>query len=215
MNNNSHQSERGGIAFNITLIMLLIVIGILAYMLIAERQNPTGRNIGNNAPQIQTPPKHAQNVRESDNGVFNDGLGHATASTEYPLDDVGAGLARRDMFRYDINNDGRMDRITRSRTETGTSHFSYEYKIELNTENGFVDITPPGFNTVEGAECSLQKIRFTFEPTFQAIKISRPWQETWITPTPATRDVYDIKNNMIELIDSRPMPTVCDVAELF
>ena len=119
------------------------------------------------------------------------------------------------MFRRDINNDGRPDRITRRRVENGTAHFTYEYTIELNIDDEFVDITPDGFNTVEGAQCALGKLRFVFTPAFQVIKISRPWNETWTTPTPAKKDTFSIIQNQIHHIDSAAMPTVCDVAELF
>lgn len=215
MKTNRYQPEYGSIAFNVTMIMLLVMIGILTYLLIGNHSYNAGRNIGTDSVQIEDKRQRIPSIHKTDADEFHDGLGQPNATTEYPLDDVGAGLVQVDTFRYDINNDGRMDRIIRSRIENGTSHFSYEYTIKLNTVNGFIDITPPDFNTIEGAECALQKIKFSFTPTFRAIKISRPWHDTWTTPTAATIDVYGIDNNAIDLIDTSPMPIVCDVSELF
>lgn len=213
---NTYQ-QRGSITFNILLVLLLAVIAGLAYMLISTTGPRNGRTRGTNTPTHNIPTDNTINTNTNTtyNGEFNDGLGRAISTTEYPLDDIGAGLARVDVFKHDINNDGLPDRITRSRTETGTAHFVYEYKIELNTGNGFTDITPDNFNTVEGAQCALQKLRFKFIPTFQVIKISRPWQDTWTTPTLATQDIFDIKNNRIQHSASKKLKSVCDVAELF
>ncbi|MDE5615896.1 MAG: hypothetical protein K2I81_03640 [Alphaproteobacteria bacterium] len=210
-----NSNQRGSIAINIILVLLLAVIAVLIFLLMSDGMPRYGRTIGTEAPvhDSQRPKQIPKAPQKS--LTFDDGLGRATSSTEYPLDDFGAGLARVDVFRHDINNDGRPDRITRSRVENGTDHFTYEYKIELNTDNGYMDITPDDFKTVEGAQCALQKIRFVFTPSFGVIKISRPWQDTWITPTVATRDTFSIIKDTIYHIDSQTLKSVCDVAELF
>lgn len=213
-------NERGALTANILLVLLLVVIGVLIYLVSLNRAPNAGRTIGTSSPEYvsaprRTAPAGEQITADDNEAEFDDGLAQPESVTEYPLNDVGEGIASIEVFRHDINNDGRMDKITRTRTETGTSHFSYQYKVELNTENGFVDITPDGFDTIEGAECSLQKIRFSFTPAFQAVKISRPWNESWATPTDATRDTYSIIRGRLYQIDTRPMGTVCDVAQLF
>lgn len=211
-----NDNQRGSIAVNIILILLLAVIAVLIYLMAGNDGTRHGRTIGTQTPMHEIPRRaNISAPGTSANGSFDDGLGRATTSTEYPLDDFGAGLARVDVFRHDINNDGLADRITRSRHENGTDHFTYEYKIELNTGNGYKDITPEGFTTVEGAQCALQKLRFVFTPGFGVIKISRPWQDTWITPTIATRDTFSIIKDNIHKIESQTLTSVCDVAELF
>ena len=212
-----HNNQRGSIAINIMLVLLLAVIAVLIYMLAGDGGTRNGRTIGTVSP-VHTAPAPAKKMPAPPlpaHGEFDDGLGRATTTTEYPLDDFGAGLARVDVFTRDINNDGLADRITRSRRENGTDHFTYEYKIELNTGDGYTDITPNGFTTVEGAQCALQKLRFVFTPGFGVIKISRPWQDTWITPTVATRDTFSIIKDKIHRIESRTLTSVCDVEELF
>lgn len=146
---------------------------------------------------------------------FADGLRMANHVTEYELDEFDSGTASEEVFNRDINGDGRTDRITRTRVENGTSHFYYDYKIELNQNGQMVDITPDGMRTTEGAECALQKIRFVFKPDFQIIKISRPWSESWTTPTLATKTVYGLVNNELRVASTTPLKTVCNVEDLF
>ena len=115
----------------------------------------------------------------------------------------------------DINGDGIRDRITRTRNENGTAHHYYQYKIELNNGGEFVDITPDEFRTVEGAECALAKIQFSFHPEFRAVKITRPWNVSWTTPTTATKIVYAMENQKLVPIERTEMKSVCDVTDLF
>ncbi len=213
-----NSNQNGGVTFNILLVLLVMVIFVLAYILVRGDSSRIGRTIGADTPSIDThAPRPAGKPRTitTTGAAFDDGLGRAGASTQYPLDEFGAGLAAVDVFNRDINNDGRNDRITRRRIENGTAHFIYEYTIELNTPTGFIDITPDDFRTIEGAQCALQKLRFIFTPAFSVIKISRPWRDTWNTPTQATRDTFSILQNQIHHIDRQQMTSVCDVAELF
>lgn len=222
----SVNDEHGAMLPNILLIMLLIVIIALIYVISGDRNVRSGRTIGTTSPEYMEPAAtpgqaatknntDADTNEDADTAEFDDGLKNPESVTKYPLNDIGEGLASVETFRIDINNDGLTDKITRSRQENGTSHFSYQYKIEINTGDGFVDITPDDFYTIEGAECSLQKIRFAFSPAFRAIKISRPWEDSWPTPTPAVRDTYSLIHDQIHHIETQDLPVVCDVSELF
>ena len=208
-------SQRGGIGLNIITAILAVVIGVLIFTLMRDAPTRTNKTIGIDSPATSTTTRHPITPQERLDMEFDDGLGESDSSTTYPLDEWGAGLFQVDVFIRDINNDGRPDKITRSQIETGTAHFSYEYRIEINTPDGMIDITPENFKTVEGADCSLQKLRFVFSPSFGIVKISRPWQETWTTPTMATRDIYSIVNDDIHHLSSNEMGVVCDVMELF
>jgi hypothetical protein len=185
------------------LFIILIVLGIigaaLGYAIFGRTSNK--------APASET---QYVAVARNQRG-FTDGLNNPSSVTEYTLDEMGAGIASREVFN--ARKDGM--RITRTRYENGTDHFYFQYKIELNTANGFRDITPIDFRTVEGAECALQKFQFVFVPEFQVIKISRPWQNTWTTPTMAMRTVYKLENNELKATASRQLHRVCNVSELF
>ncbi len=212
MNNNS---QRGGITFYATMAILLTAIGVLAYMLVARHNASKSDATTNIVSPIMSDDQSVANDDEYGNGEFDDGLGRANSVTNGTLDEFGAGIAETSVFDRDINNDGRRDRITRTRIENGTAHFHYEYKIELNTPNGYVDITPDGFRTTEGATCALQKLRFYFKPDFHVEKISRPWQETWITPTMASRTNYTIKKDAFYASAPQQLRSVCNVSDLF
>lgn len=213
-----HNNERGGATVNILLAIMLIVIGVLIYILASGTPGRLGRSIGTDSPRMtppagQTPPSPNPGVRT--NGEFSDGLGRPESSVQYQLDEFGAGVARRDVFRRDINGDGALDRITRVRVENGTPHFYDEYKIELNQSGKFIDITPDDWRTIEGADCALQKLQFKFSPTFQVVKIGRPWQESWETPTRAVKTTYSLATDKIEVIKTETLKTICDVSALF
>ncbi len=202
------QSQRGSIAFNVIMILMLIVIGVLIYILASGDVSRVGTTGGvDGAPTT--------NDVTSGDGTFVDGLTLPTSVENFPLDEFGAGLSNVSVFTYDINNDGRPDRITRSRIENGTSHYYDEYKIELNTPDGYQDITPDGFRTVEGTECALSKLKFTFRPDFYVVKIARNWQDSWVTPTMAHETVYRIVGDKLVATESKPLRVVCDVVGLF
>lgn len=146
---------------------------------------------------------------------FTDGLQNPSDVRRFKPDDSGAGITEIAEYTYDINNDGRPDKITRSRVENGTVHFQYVYKIELNDNDGYVDITPRNFYTVEGAECALQKLQFSFKPDFSVTKISRPMGDDWDMPTQTTKTVFALWNNKMHTVSSIEYKTVCDVSELY
>ena len=118
-------------------------------------------------------------------------------------------------FNTDINGDKVPDRITKIRHESGTAHFWDEYKIELNQDGRYRDITPKGLRTTVGAECALQQIQFQYKPNFKIIKISRPWRDSWTGPSMATRTIYTLENNKLVPDAGENLGTVCDVSELF
>ncbi|MDR2268913.1 MAG: hypothetical protein LBD94_01895 [Rickettsiales bacterium] len=148
------------------------------------------------------------------NYKFDDGLHGPDSKTEFPLNDAGEGVASSETFNANIGG-GKKIRINRIKNESQTSHSYFEYKIELETNGNFADITPDEFRTVEGADCALQKIRFVFTPEFAAIKISRKWIESWITPTMATKTIYKLSGDKLEISSSVPLEKICNVSDLF
>lgn len=204
------KTQRGGIIVNILLVIMLVAIGVLIYMLARGTGTGVGDTGGVSSPTMAQPRNPTQTTDE-----FSDGLAMADTSTRGTLDEFGAGISQTDVFNRDINNDGRPDRITRTRVENGTPHYYYEYKIELNNDGRYVDITPDGFRTTEGAECALQKLRFSFSPDFSITKISRKWTDSWTTPTMAVKTTYALHNGKLNVSDTHNMKSICDVSELF
>lgn len=207
------KSQHGSIALNVLLVLLLLVIGILIYLLAGARAPQAIRVTGVESPTMPT--TSAAPTTQPRGTQFTDGLGRANSATEYPLDETGAGVARVEVFKRDINNDGQIDRITKRRVENGTDHFYDEYTIELANGNKYIDITPDNFRTIEGADCALQRLRFIFNPQFQVIKISRPWQDSWTNPTAAVKTTYALRGGQMQEIKSQNMKAVCNVADLF
>lgn len=203
--------ERGGITLTIMLVFMLVVIGVLVYLLASGTRSNDGKTIGVSAPVVS----HIAPRQNAHGGVFSDGLPHPDTITEYPLDETDSGIQSVAEFNLDINRDGKTDRITRTRHENGTSHFYDEYKIEINDGDILINITPSGFRTVQGAECALQKLHFSLSPDFRVTKISRKWKDSWNTPTPATRTIYKLSGDKLNVASQDVLGTVCDVTDLF
>lgn len=146
---------------------------------------------------------------------FSDGLTNPDSVTKYPLDEYDVGMAEKSIYFADINNDKKNDRITKTFFETGNAHSYYEYKIELNQNDKFIDITPKNFRTVSGADCDLQLIQFVFKPQFKVIMVSRDMGETWLDPTVAQKQVFKISENTLQEKETKKLRKVCDVKELF
>lgn len=200
-------TQSGRAALSVLIIAIMVVgAGLGIYLWSHTHRTPvTVRGIAG-SPTI---------IPDTGKQRFSDGLGTPDASTTYPLDEFGAGVARRDIFMRDINNDGHADRITRTRVENGTDHYYDDYKIELYTGNAYRDITPDNMRTIESADCALRRFQFVFRPTWRIIEISRPWRDTWITPTMATRSTYRLVNGQIRRGISEPVKEICNVADLF
>lgn len=204
------KSQNGSIALNIMSILAVGALIALVYVLWTKDTSKEQKTPSEYIPQPErTQPKYEPN------NVFTDGLTTPRESTEYELDDMGAGIASTDVYYQDINGDGVQDRITKTRNENGTAHYWEDYKIELNQNGRWRNITPDGFRTTEGAECSLQKIQFVFKPKFEVIKISRPWRESWTTPSMATKTIYKMQGDKLVAESTQEVGEICDVAELF
>lgn len=208
MSENTTSSAR-----TILVIMILIIIGVLMYMLTTQDKTQSANtNIAVKSP-INIPDNNADIAIDFDS--FNDGLRTPSSAQETEPDEYGVGITSVRIYTHDLNRDGRMDKITRTHIENGTSHFTNEYKIEIATADGFIDITPPDMKTVESADCALQKLRFSFAPIFSIEKIGREMGDDYLTPTMAYRYVYRLENNQMIEISRTPMREICDVSELF
>lgn len=204
------KSERGSISMGVLLVFILGLAIILGYVLLnKDNANTDVAVVGTGAIDITYNNTSAPSVG------FTDGLNQPSSSETFPLDEVGEGTEKKEVFNVDINSDGLMDRIVRTHNENGTAHFWDEYRIELNNNGVYFNIAPSGLRTTEGAECALQKVKFVFKPKFKVIKISRPWDETWNTPTMATRTVYELQGDKLVATSVQELKTVCDVSELF
>ena len=118
------------------------------------------------------------------------------------------GVSHKDTFFIDINNDGKKDKIIRGRFSTWSAH-GYTF-YEIYSSNGKQDAK---FRTLEAAECFLEAYKFQFDP-FVLTKASRPWKETWITPTHAKIEKFQIINDKLEKISEKSVGKICDVREL-
>ncbi len=205
------KQQRGSIALNISLVIMLVVIGVLAYILMTGKDDKDDKTFA-----IQSPDTENTSPAAGDDQAFSDGLGQPGETIHPNVNEYGEGVSEIAVFYRDINADGHRDRITRRHIENATSHFYYEYKIELNTGTGeYLDITPPDFRTVTGTECALTLIQFRFMPEFHVVMISRPWRNSWTSPTQAMKTTYVINNSRLEISDASAGKTVCDVRDLF
>lgn len=208
------QDAQTNILRTIVTIALVVVIGILVYIMTTHQSSQyQDTNILLTSPMAQrdTP---RQDISD-DFDKFDDGLARPSAERETEPDEFGIGITSVRIYSHDLNNDGLMDRITRTHIENGTSHFTNEYKIELASDVGWVNITPENFNTIESADCAIQKLRFYFDPVFTVEIIGRNIDENYITPTMAYRTVYQMTNNRLMRISHAPVTVTCDVSGLF
>ncbi|MDR1361576.1 MAG: hypothetical protein LBJ18_04755 [Rickettsiales bacterium] len=200
---------------NIILIIIIIAIGVLAYIFLAK----PGKEKSEPAAAVSAPEYVPSGARlhsaDSGNYAFDDGLKNPDSVRKYSLDEFGEGISSSEIFKADINGDGIPDRITREFFATGNAHSYYEYKIELNLGGQYKDITPENFRTAEGADCALQKLKFVFKPDFMVVKISREWEESWTTPTPASRIIYELKDNRLQAGAPQRLSKICNVSDLF
>ena len=186
----------------IVIVIFLVAVGIFVFY---KLKKPNVTTIDVDEPTIEI-------VEDTE---FSDGLSNPVSVHTFEPNEFGEGVVEVATFSYDLDQDGHPDKISRARRETGTAHFQYIYKVELNDGQKLVNITPKDLFTVEGAECAHQKIQFSFKPDFSITKISRPMGEDWNTPTQSTKTVYALWNNGLRVVTTSEYKTVCDVAELF
>ena len=198
--------KRGGISLTTGIILIISIIAIMVYILWRNDKRSEIAANGTQTPQI---------TQHSTPSVFSDGLNNPHRVLPGALDETGSGISEQSIFFFDINQDGNTDRIIRTHHENGTGHYWDEYNIQIIQNGKYVDITPPEFRTVIGTECALQKLQFIFQPNFKVVKISRPWTDSWNTPSIATRTVYTLRNNQLNATQSEKLGDVCDVTELF
>lgn len=211
------QDSTTNIPRTIVTIALTVVIGILVYIMTKPApQQSHDNSIGVGSPVAIDKTQFAPRRDITDDfDKFNDGLANPSAEQETEPDDFGVGITNVRIYNHDLNNDGVLDRITRTHIENGTSHFTNEYTIELASGSGWVNITPEKFNTVESADCAIQKLRFYFDPVFTVEIIGRSIGETYVTPTMAYRTIYQMTNNRLMQISHAPITEICDVSGLF
>lgn len=191
---------------NLIWILAIVVLGALSYVLYTTYTKQ----------KTETPPTPVfSDEFINNNSGFSDGLTNPDSVTKYPLDEYDVGIAEKSIYLADINNDNKPDRITKTFFETGNAHSYYEYKIELNQNGKFIDITPEKFRTISGADCDLQLVQFVFKPQFKVILISRDLGETWLDPTTAKKQIFKLSENKLQKTETKTLRKVCDVKELF
>ncbi len=210
----SYKNRGGNMLSNIMIVVLIVAIGALIYVHINNRASHIGKTGGVDVADSIAEKSDHINVLDA-NGEFDDGLGRPNDTIEFELPPDMDGIVKSETFNRDINNDSQTDMIVRNTFRNGTAHFYYEYKIELNNNGTYTDITPDDFRTIEGADCALQKLHFSFSPTLSVVRISRPWQESWTTPTVATRTDFTMRDGKLRAGTPRELTSVCDVVELF
>ena len=191
---------------NLVWILSIAILCALAFILYNKTSTQTVKT--------DTTPVFSDEFVET-NQDFSDGLNNPDSVTTYPLDEYGMGVAEKTVYYIDINNDKNADRITKTLIETGNAHSYYEYKVELNKNGKFVDVTPNNFKTTNGENCDLQQIQFVFKPQFKVVLISRELGETWNTPTLAKKEVFKLSDDKFNIVDTKTLRKVCDVKELF
>ena len=204
------ENKRGGISLAWGIVLIVIIIGIMIFTLWTIRaKTNTESTYDATTPDVQ------QNATDDAPKMFSDGL-KTTHQTSYgTLDETGFGVSEQSVFYVDINQDNITDKIIRTHHETGTGHAWDEYNIQIVQNGQYIDITPNDFRTVVGADCALHKIQFVFQPTFHIVKISRPWIDSWITPSMATRTIYKLTDNVLIPTETKDLRVICDVEELF
>lgn len=189
--------------FLIISVIALCVLGWIFYNLTYKQSSE------------QSEPLYFDENITQNNVEFSDGLQEPDSVTTYPLDEYGMGLASKSIYYIDINKDDKPDKITKTFFENGNAHSYFEYKIELNKNGSYIDITPQNFRTINGTDCDLQQIQFSFNPLFHAVMIYREMGDNWNQPMPAKKRVYSLYNDNLKISDSQPSRPICDVKELF
>ncbi|MCR4917636.1 MAG: hypothetical protein K5912_01685 [Alphaproteobacteria bacterium] len=191
-------------------IVVLLVMVVVAVILVSksnEKSNSKTNALGD---------FYQENSDKPQKTGFVDGLTNPETVTVFEPDiSTGGGIVEIAMYSIDINNDGVPDTITRTRENIPPVNVKYTYKIELNSGEQRVNVTPDGFQTVLGANCAVKKLMFSFEPDFSVTVIERPLGKTWDTPTKTTETVYTLWGNRMHIATQKQDKIICDVADLF
>lgn len=187
-------------------VIIILGIGFIAYKKYVQSSNSSESNVIINA--------NYDDAKIKSDG-FSDGLPEPNSVMNYPLDEFGMGIAQKQIYHIDINQDGQPDKITKTFVETGNAHSYYEYKIELNQGNKYIDITPNNFKTTNGADCDLQQIQFSLKPQFGATVVYRELGDFWNQPTMAKQKKLILVGNTMQESESKKLKPVCDVKQLF
>lgn len=194
---------------NILLIIIIIALSALSLFLYTTLSTIKNES---SVEQEQT----FDDEDSFDSQEFSDGLPNPSSTVKYALDEFDTGVSEKYTYNIDINKDGKPDRITKTFFETGNAHAYYKYTVELNENGKYVDITPPGLQTTNGADCDLQQIQFRFKPSFQITMIYREMgDDTWNDPTTAYKRVFSLQDNKLSASKDIKMRPICDVKELF
>lgn len=185
-------------------IIIIISAGLLIYFYTAKRETQ---------PQKAEEPFQTQN-QQIKSKEFDDGLDTPTKVEVFDWNKSTDGIVEIRTFLLDINGDKIKDKIIKTRYENGTQPGYWDYKIKIANGNFWTDITPSGLITVEGKNCDLQKIQFSFMP-FKIKKIGREIESDWDSPTMATIINYEFLNGVLITSQSQNINAVCDVKILF
>lgn len=159
---------------------------------------------------------------------FDDGLYKPWKVENGVLDQFGEGVISREIYKGVFGMQKIPYTIEKANIATNGRENFAEYKVVIHKKSGennatfsdhqkqvILDVTPQDLNTINGADCSLKRIKFGFDPSLTITVISRPFIDTWITPSMATMKRYTLKDNKMELIESKEIGVICDVTELF
>lgn len=189
------------------IIILSIIFVLIAFVVVVLSMF--------NTPQPVSPEQTFNTVNTTESSEFSDGLPNPTSVVTYPLDEFDIGISEKYTYKIDINNDGKIDKITKTFFDTGNAHAYYKYTIELNKKDKYVDITPAGLQTTNGADCDLQQIQFRLKPSFQITVINREMGDTWDEPTTAYKKTFSLQGDKLTESKKIKMRKICDVKELF
>lgn len=102
-------------------------------------------------------------------------------------------------------------RIIRTHIPNITAHGYDTFSLELFRDNKWHQIPVENFNTMEGADCTVQDFDFYTNP-FRVVRKKRDFGETWMDIRPITLTLYELTPTG-ELVKTkeRTLPPACDV----
>ncbi|MDR0967912.1 MAG: hypothetical protein LBL75_03780 [Rickettsiales bacterium] len=194
-------------------ISILILCGIIFWSYLSEKKTtpasggdiyPTQTNTDwNNAPAPETNPN------------FTDNLPTPTTDENFDWGTRDDNVMEIQTFSLDINGDGALDLITKTRYASAKLPDFWEYTIQLNDGDKLYDITPDYMTTAPGLDCDQAQIQFSFSPVFSIKSIWRVSDSDPDTPTMAYEKIYKLIDNKLVADAPRDLRPVCDVRILF